>query len=466
MTRKVDVGQVRVSAILGGDIRLEASTYLREGYGLVRLAEQVPGHVKLGDLADIWQPSRLTGYEVPEEKGLPFLTAGQTFEDFPRVRKWLARPFVPQVERRYVEPGWLLLSCSGVVGRVTAVYPHHLGKIITHDLLRIAPNDPADYGWLYAYMKTGFFQKVACAAQYGHMIKHIEVSHASGFPVIMPKDNARRDIGETALEAVRRRTRAWKLRDQAFALLEKELGADDSSRASVKKFGAVCMADVFAGRQRLDADYYEGDIAWIENLLSNHPKDSLGQLTSFASDLPRFSRVYGDDGTPYVSASELFDVNAKPTKFIYAKLIRGWQRYMLHAGTIIMACSGQKYGILGRALMLTKNHEGLFGSHDLLRIQVEPTKIPPAYLLTFLNDPLVGRTYVVRNAYGTSIPHLDPYDVQHLRIPRLEAEVEKAIADLMEESIRLSAEADRLEDKATDMAQEQIDVAISDVSAN
>ena len=61
-----------------------------------------------------------------------------------------------------------------------------MNKVITHDLLRIEPKDQAEYGWLYAYMKTDFFKQIARAAQYGHMIKHIEVAHANEFPVIMP----------------------------------------------------------------------------------------------------------------------------------------------------------------------------------------------------------------------------------------------------------------------------------------
>lgn len=110
--------------------------------------------MRLGDLTDIWQPNRLAGYTVPDGKGLPFFTAGQVFEDFPHVRKWLAAPFVPQTDSRYVKQEWLLLSCSGIVGNITAVYPHHLNKIITHDLLRIVPKNKDEYGWLYAYMKT------------------------------------------------------------------------------------------------------------------------------------------------------------------------------------------------------------------------------------------------------------------------------------------------------------------------
>lgn len=466
MTGKPLMRAIRLSTVLGGDTRLEASTYLREGYGFVRLAEQVPGHVRLGDLADIWQPSRLAGYEMPEGKGLPFLTAGQVFEDFPRVRKWLARPFVPQLERRYVESGWLLLSCSGVVGRVTAVYPHHLGKVITHDLLRIVPEDEGDYGWLYAYMRTDFFRQIAQAAQYGHMIKHIEVEHAKEFPVIMPEDSVRTSIGSMAVKAVRIRAKAWRLRDEAFEALEKGMDTrrNNAAQADNSAYSEIGLSEILQNRLRLDADSYAGRIDAIDEMIASGDWSTLGSVTTFCSDLARFARVYGDGGRPYVSASELFDVNAVPTKMIYAKLVKNWERYILHSGTIIMACSGQKYGILGRAIMLTKNHEGLFGSHDLMRIRVDEAKIRPGYLLTFLNDPLYGRPYVVRNAYGTSIPHLDPSDIRGVRIPRLGKDNENAIAELMDESVRLSAEADRTENGATRLAQEQIDLAIARVS--
>ena len=456
---------VRLSTILGGDTRLEASTYLREGYGFVRLANQCPNHVRLGDLADIWLPSRLTGYEVPEGKGLPFLTAGQIFEDFPRVRKWLAAPFVPEKEKRLADPKWLLITRSGVVGRVTAIYPHHLSKILSDDLLRIVPKDDKDYGWLYAYMRTEFFVQIAQAAQYGHMIKHLEVSHAAEFPIIMPDKEVRQSIGIMAAHAIQLRSRAWELRDEAFALIEQymDVRRDDSAQPLDSKQSIIGLSTILQNRLRLDADSYAGQINAIDGMVANGRSDTIGSLTTFCSDLGRFARIYGNGGRPYVSASELFDVNAKPTKMIYAKLVKDWEKYILHPGTIIMACSGQKYGILGRALMLTANHEGLFGSHDLMRIIPDESKIRPGYLLAFLNDPLMGRPYVVRNAYGTSIPHLDAADIRGVRIPRFDKVDENAIADLMDESVSMSAEADRLENEATRLAQEQIDLAISQV---
>lgn len=70
MTNELLVKDIRLSTVLGGDTRLEASTYLRDGYGFVRLANQCDNHERLGDLADIWQPNRLTGYTVAEGMGL------------------------------------------------------------------------------------------------------------------------------------------------------------------------------------------------------------------------------------------------------------------------------------------------------------------------------------------------------------------------------------------------------------
>lgn len=465
MTNELLVKDIRLSTVLGGDTRLEASTYLRDGYGFVRLANQCDNHERLGDLADIWQPNRLTGYTVAEGMGLPFFTAGQVFEDFPRVRKWLAKPFVPQANERYVEQDWLLLSRSGVVGNITAVYPHHLNKIITDDILRIAPKDSKDYGWLYAYMKTGFFKQIARASQYGHMIKHIEVAHANEFPVIMPDRSVRSSIGTKAVEGIRLRSQAWELRDKAFAILEESMKGRKvkSAQSDAKSWSGISLSTVLQNRLRLDADSYAGQVDAIEEMIANGEWCTLGSVTTFCSDLGRFARVYGDGGRPYVSASELFDVNAIPTKMIYAKLVKNWQSYILHSGTIVMACSGQKYGILGRAIKLTDNHEGLFGSHDLMRIMVDESKMRSGYLLAFLNDPLFGRPYVVRNAYGTSVPHLDALDIQEVRIPRLGVS-EDVIADLMDESVRLSAEADRLENEAMRLAQEQIDLAIAEFS--
>ena len=146
-------------------------------------------------------------------------------------------------------------------------------------------------------------------------------------------------------------------------------------------------------------------------------------------------------------------MNPPVTKRIYSALLPDPDRYLLQPGWIIMARSGQTYGLLGRTMVLTENHEGVFGSDDLIRIVPDETKARTGYLQTVLNHVDYGRPRVVRYASGTSVPHLDPPDIRDVLVPRFSQAQEDEIADLSDEATALSAEADRLETAAVRAAE-------------
>ncbi len=448
---------VSARVLAQGDRRLEASTFLTDGFGLRQGLEAVDSTVPLTDLAEVWQPSRLKGFQVDPGKGLPFLSAGQVFESKPRVRKWLATAMVPRVETRYLEPDWIVMSCSGEVGRVTAVYDEHLNKVITHDLLRVTPRDPADYGWLYAYMKTPTFFSIARSAQYGHMIKHLEPEHVLGMPVAMPDPDIRRSIGRDARNALEKRQAARALQARADGLYAKAINPD-SAAVEDDIFSTVSVSSVFAGRRRLEGQFHRTDVLQIEDMVGRAGRrvQPLAELVESVRVGSRFKRYFGENGTPYRSASELFDVNPPVTKRIYSALLPNPEDYMLRGGWIIMACSGQTYGLLGRTMVLTENHDGVFGSHDLIRIVPDQSHARSGYLQTVLNHVDYGRPRVVRYASGTSVPHLDPQDIREVLIPRLSDAEEGAIADLSDEATLLSGKADRLETAAVQAAERAV----------
>lgn len=450
---------VRMSLLNGGQRRLEARTYLTDGYGIRQRLESTPGlTVPVAAIAEVWQPSRLKGVVVSQGAGLPFLSAGQVFEARPRVRKWLAEKLTPDAERRRVRMEWLLLSCSGDVGKLTAVYPEHIDKIITHDLLRIVPRDPADYGWIYAYMRTTSFRAIARSSQYGHMIKHLEPEHVQSMPIALPPEPIRREIGNRAQRAIKLRLEARTRQAEADELYAALVNPENIEiRGSLSQ--AVPLSDVSSGRRRLEGQYYRAEVRHIEALVresASHGLERLDDLVESVALGNRFKRHFGPNGTPYRSAGELFDVNAPVTKRIYASLLTDPHPYMLRAGWIVMACSGQTYGLLGRTMVLTENHEGVFGSHDLIRI-VPDGSVRTGYLQTVLNHAEYGRPLVVRYASGTSVPHLDPVDIRGVLIPRFGAEAEALIADLCEEGVRLSAEADRIETAAIEDAESLVE---------
>jgi hypothetical protein len=99
----------------------------------------------------------------------------------------------------------------------------------------------------------------------------------------------------------------------------------------------------------------------------------------------------------------------------------------------------------GAAALMTEHHENVFFSHDLIRIVADPKKVRAGYLLVALTHPTHGRPLLIRAAYGTSIPHLDPGDVSDFQVARLDAPTEEKIADLAEQAASEWAEADAFE---------------------
>lgn len=162
-----------------------------------------------------------------------------------------------------------------------------------------------------------------------------------------------------------------------------------------------------------------------------------------------------------MSADELFSINPVAAKRILVDASDGHEEYFVEKDWIVMACSGQVYGMNGAATLLTKHHEGTFFSHDLIRIVADKKKIRPGYLVVALTHRTLGRPVLIREAYGTSIPHLDPADVKEFPVVRFSKSVEDEIADWAEEAAHARFEADALERELTAEASQLIDRFVS-----
>lgn len=125
-----------------------------------------------------------------------------------------------------------------------------------------------------------------------------------------------------------------------------------------------------------------------------------------------------------------------------------------------MACSGQVYGLNGSVTLATRHDESFFFSHDLIRIAPAPGAIRSGYLFAYLGHPRIGQMLVKRTAYGSSVPHIDPGDVEELAVGRLSTATEDEIADLAEEASRLRAEASTIEREVGEEADEIIQAFI------
>jgi type I restriction enzyme, S subunit len=446
------------STLMGGDRRLEAENYLSSGY-VIRLAiEKREGWTHLSKLARTWQPSRLKGIQVSRGFGTPFLAATQVFDLRPAPRKFLSLERTEDAENRFVSSGTILVTCSGNVGRAILAYRPLDGVLISHDLLRVETFEKKHWGWIYAFLRSAKCRSMMTSAKYGHVIKHLEVSHLNVLPVPNVDDGVLREFTKGAETILTKRNAAADLVKGAEDLLDDAIGPVNPT-ANVEIGFSVKASSLLGKRRRLEAAYHHPMAAAIlrrfQKLgLSTEPLENVTERIWW---LTRFKRVFGEEGMPYISADELFSVNPSITKTVMVEQAETPEDYFVKSGWIVMACSGQTYGLNGSVALLDKQHEKFFFSHDIVRIIPRKDRIRPGYLYAILGHPRLGRPLVIRHAYGTSIPHLDPGDVATIPVVRLGDKIEDSIADRMEKAVALRAEADELETAIASRAEAVID---------
>ena len=214
--------------LFGGDRRMEAENYLAGGYG-IRLAMEArkTGWSPMGELAKVWQPSRLKGILVSPDYGTPFLAATQVFDLRPVPRKFLSLDRTDNSSERFVTSGQILVTCSGSVGRATLAHAPHENILISHDLLRVEPQQEKLWGWLYAYLRAPQTRAMMSAAQYGHVIKHLEVSHLNALPMPVLRNDLLTEFNGRVKELLDKRDCAHALMLEAETLFDDAIGPVD-----------------------------------------------------------------------------------------------------------------------------------------------------------------------------------------------------------------------------------------------
>lgn len=429
---------------------MEADNYLATGYGLrLALCARLVNGRSLGDLADIWQPSRLKGIQVGANYGTPFLAATQVFDLRPVPRKFLSLNRTEDSSARFVTPGQILVTCSGSVGRATLATDALSGILVSHDLLRIEARDQKYWGWIYAYLRSGLVRSMMGAAQYGHIIKHLEPSHLQSLPMPMPRGEIARDAAKSVSQILAARNRAVLLWQEAESLYESAVKLPKKLNFGEAGF-VVPASSLISGRRRLEGAFHNPVIGVLRKHFSAQklPTKTLRE-SGFDLWLPtRFRRIPAQEGIELIGSADLFEMNPDLEKRIADGDFGDRNSGRVQRGWLLLARSGQIYGLNGTLAIANAFHEGKVISDHVIRIAPAANcDMRTGYAYTALSHPILGRPMVKSLAYGSSIPEIDVGDAARLHIPRLTKAIEDKIADKAEEGAALFAEADILENR-------------------
>jgi len=427
---------------------MEAETYLSSGYGLrLAIEERAVGWKRLGQMARVWQPSRLKGTLVGSDVGTPFLAATQVFDNRPVPRKWLALARTENSAERFVPSGTILVTCSGAVGRATLAQEGLAKILISHDLLRIEARESEQWGWIYAYLRSPQARAMMSGAQYGHIIKHLETSHLDALPVPVVQPEIAADFHKRTQAILDLRNRAQIFATEADQRFETALGP-----LNVKDWGengfSIKASILWGGRRRFEAAPHNPGVAAIRRHLAKRGVGftSVNQLGYRVWVPSRYKRIPAVDGVVYYDSADLLEINPDTTKRFADCGFGDEYRGRVDSNWLLMPCSGQVYGIIGNAVLAGNSLDGQVVSNHVIRIAPEDKpKARAGYLLVALTHPVLGRPLVKSLAFGSSVPELDPVEIREFQVVRLASKDEYAIADLAEESAADRARADVLE---------------------
>lgn len=429
---------------------MEAENFLASGYGTrVALEAKACGWSRFAECARVWQPPRLKGIVVAPEYGQPYLSATQVFDVRPVPRRFLSVNRITDPSALEVENGQILVTRSGTVGRATLAHSVHEHYIVSDDLLRVEAKDQSWWGWIYAYLRAPTVRQMMKAAQYGHIIKHLETHHLDALPILRLREELRAPFEQSAKEIIAARTRAHRLELDAEARYLRAIGRPASQSKGTNGFSIPASA-MFGRGRRLEGNYHNPRARAAEEAVQKGAKrtEVVADLVERVFVPGRFKHIYGDGGVPYLDSAQILEVTPDIDKRVLS--LRGEKQagYLVDAGTLLIPCSGQLHGIIGSVVLATEWHESKVLTNHILRIvPKEKAPIRVGYLQAALGHPQLGRPRVLKAAFGSSVPELAPDDISCLSVPRLEVTVEELIADAMEEAAQLRAQANELEEQ-------------------
>lgn len=167
----------------------------------------------LSDLARLHLPGQFARVWANDAgHGIPYLNATDLLSLFalglpaagPR---FLSRFSETDIEALRIRKGWLLMTCSGTIGRVFAVPERLDGWAATHDLIRIVP-PRGMVGYLFAWCSTSAARAQILSHTHGGQIDHVTEEQVAGLLVPRLPEERVREIDRRVVEALEARERA------------------------------------------------------------------------------------------------------------------------------------------------------------------------------------------------------------------------------------------------------------------
>lgn len=222
----VDTFSVKLSDMAG---RLDASYHVPIVGAITKhLREYAAEVTTVGDSRisrEMILPGRFKRVYVEEGYGVTFFSGKNIAELDPSDKRYLSfsRHDKRIKEELIIRENMILVTCSGTVGNVTLVPKHWDGWAMTHDIIRLIPQENIQ-GYCFVWLSSECGRALLQSFQYGSVVRHIEKEHISRMPIPLLQNEAmQRKVNDLAMEASKKRYEAYLLEQRAIEIMNNEV---------------------------------------------------------------------------------------------------------------------------------------------------------------------------------------------------------------------------------------------------
>ncbi|MGK7932375.1 MAG: restriction endonuclease subunit S [Microcystaceae cyanobacterium] len=409
-------------------------------------------------------------YATNKQAGYPYLGASEALQFRPISERYLAKDHLPKKpQKHFVKKDWILMSCSGTVGRAVMTTKRLEQFFLTHDLARIVPKESPFVGYLYAFLSSWIGKALITKDQYGSAIKHLEPHHIAGVPVPIISESQQKIIHQEIIRAYQLREVANQLLDEADELLHEALGLpyfDESlveylprpqdhnlNRPQMPSLKAFTTQLSELG-DRFDCSYHI-PVARTAVKLLNKAVFKVIKLRHLVQEvfIPfRFKRVYVSKkyGSPFFLPSQITQIKFWEKKYLSNSAnTKNINSCKLHEGWLVISRSGT----VGKTMYISHYLNGWIGSDDLLRVIPDNKKCHAGFLYSFLNSPY-GSLQMNAAIYGAVIGHLEEHHLHNIMIPHPPLDIQIDIGEKVVTAFEYREEANLIEEQAINLLEQ------------
>jgi type I restriction enzyme S subunit len=179
--------------------------------------------LKNGIAKRVFYLNRFTRTFVGKGFGIPYLAGKDIIKIRPNDVSYLSKSETSGLDAYKMKKGWILMTCSGTLGRTCYIWNNYEDWVGTHDLIRIETEDSFDSGYLSAFLTTEYGYYQALKFKHGSVIDHLTPEQVEQIIVPIPKKSEIKEIGDLVRKAFDLRAEAIKLEDEAQEILTNAL---------------------------------------------------------------------------------------------------------------------------------------------------------------------------------------------------------------------------------------------------